>query len=158
MQSACAKLYCHLWPVRLYKSFPHYIISGVIFGKKNVKYVFWFCLQILCVASVILRRIRQYIITYIRSCRSSRNVPVILVIFSKKSSNVNFYENMSCGSRVVTCGRTDGQTDRLKDDRTDARIDIHYVAISRFSQSWKPPKQILTHVEHWINVYRYNSR
>jgi len=26
--------YCHLWPVRLYKIFPHYIIKGTIFLEK----------------------------------------------------------------------------------------------------------------------------
>ena len=28
-------LYCHLWPVRLYNNFPHYLINGTIFGKKS---------------------------------------------------------------------------------------------------------------------------
>jgi hypothetical protein len=26
-------LYCHLWPVRLYHIFPHYLINGTNFGK-----------------------------------------------------------------------------------------------------------------------------
>jgi hypothetical protein len=28
-------LYCHLWPVRLYNVFPHYLINGTIFGEKS---------------------------------------------------------------------------------------------------------------------------
>jgi len=32
-------------------------------------------------------------------------------IFRKKYSNVKFHENLSSGSRVVLCGRTDGRTD-----------------------------------------------
>ena len=34
--------YCHLWPDRLYKIFPHYLINGMIFEKKllNTKCVF----------------------------------------------------------------------------------------------------------------------
>jgi len=28
--------YCHLWPVRLYNNFPHYIINGTIFEKKKI--------------------------------------------------------------------------------------------------------------------------
>jgi len=28
-----AGLYCHLWPVRLYQVFTHYLINGTIFGK-----------------------------------------------------------------------------------------------------------------------------
>jgi hypothetical protein len=35
MQYACAVLYCHLWPVRLYHIFPHYLINCIIFGKKK---------------------------------------------------------------------------------------------------------------------------
>ena len=34
MPSACAVLYCHLWTVRLYRFFPHYLINGTIFEKK----------------------------------------------------------------------------------------------------------------------------
>jgi len=34
MQSACAVLYCHVWPLRLYSIFPHYYINGKIFGEK----------------------------------------------------------------------------------------------------------------------------
>jgi len=30
-----AVLYCHLWPASLYHIFPHYLINGTIFGKKN---------------------------------------------------------------------------------------------------------------------------
>jgi len=31
--------YCHLWPVRLYSNFPHYLIKDKIFGEKllNIK-------------------------------------------------------------------------------------------------------------------------
>jgi len=49
-------------------------------------------------------------------------VPVILVRFltkldlstdfQKKYSNIKFHENPSSGSRVMPCGRVDGQTDR----------------------------------------------
>jgi hypothetical protein len=28
--------YCHLWPVRHYYIFPHYLINGTIFGKKKL--------------------------------------------------------------------------------------------------------------------------
>jgi hypothetical protein len=34
MQSACAVLYCHLWPDQLYRDFPHYLINDTTFGKK----------------------------------------------------------------------------------------------------------------------------
>jgi hypothetical protein len=55
---------------------------------------------------------------------SSCKVPVILaqilvkLEFSRqifeKYSNIKFHENPSCGSRVIPCGRTDGQTDMTK--------------------------------------------
>ena len=51
-------LYCYLWPVRFYNTFPHYLTKGTIFEKKKLldtKCVFWFPLQILLVAIVILR-------------------------------------------------------------------------------------------------------
>jgi hypothetical protein len=42
MQSACAILYCRLWPLWHYRIFPHYLINGAIFGKKllSIKCVF----------------------------------------------------------------------------------------------------------------------
>jgi hypothetical protein len=54
MQSACAVLYCHLWPAPRHNIFPHYLINGKVFfggggGEKlsNTKYVFRFSLQLL---------------------------------------------------------------------------------------------------------------
>jgi hypothetical protein len=32
----------------------------------------------------------------------------------EKCSNIKFRENASCGSRVVPCGQTEGQTDKMK--------------------------------------------
>jgi hypothetical protein len=42
MQSACAVLYCRLWPVWLYNILPHYPINDTIFVKMflNIKCVF----------------------------------------------------------------------------------------------------------------------
>jgi len=31
----CAVLCCHLWPVWLFRIFPHYLINGTIFGRKR---------------------------------------------------------------------------------------------------------------------------
>ena len=45
MQSACAVLYCRLWPLRLYSIFPHHVINGTIYRKKkllNIKCVLIF--------------------------------------------------------------------------------------------------------------------
>jgi len=39
--------YCRLWPIRLYRIVPRYLIKGTIFGEKlvNIKCVFWFSLN-----------------------------------------------------------------------------------------------------------------
>jgi hypothetical protein len=64
MQSTCAILYCHLWPVWLYHIFPHYLITGKNFGKKllKMKCVFWFSLRLLPETFLILRSIQRDII------------------------------------------------------------------------------------------------
>ena len=75
--------YCHLWPVRLYNTFPHYLIRGRIFEKKkllNTKCVFLFHLQLLSETFLILRRTeRDMIKIYILVLCI---VPVILIPFS----------------------------------------------------------------------------
>jgi hypothetical protein len=80
-QSACAVLYCHLWPVCLYHIFAHYLVNGKIFTKtlSNTKCVFWFSLQLLSETFLILRRIKRD--DTINVHRSSCEVPVSLVRF-----------------------------------------------------------------------------
>jgi len=56
--------YCHLWPIRLYDIFPHYLINGSIFGGVggkilNSKCVFRFSLHLLPETFLILRRIQR---------------------------------------------------------------------------------------------------
>ena len=66
MQSACAELYCHLWPVRVYNIFPLYVIKGIILRGNNLLDT-EMCVQIFCTKYVgtprILRRIQRGIIT-----------------------------------------------------------------------------------------------
>ena len=45
-------LYCHLWPVRVYNIFPHYLTNDTIFGKKSYwalnvcfDFLYKFCLK-----------------------------------------------------------------------------------------------------------------
>jgi hypothetical protein len=76
----CAALYCHPWPVRLYRIFPHYLINGPIFIKKkllNVKCVFWYSLRRSSEKFLILRRSEWDII--INAHRSLCKVLVFLV-------------------------------------------------------------------------------
>jgi hypothetical protein len=65
--------YCHLRPVRLHKSFSHYLTKGKHFPKKllNMKCVFWFSLQHFFVKHLILRRterdmIKMYICLHVK--------------------------------------------------------------------------------------------
>jgi len=37
MHRAYTVLCCHLWPVRLYNSFPHYLINGKVFENKFIE-------------------------------------------------------------------------------------------------------------------------
>jgi hypothetical protein len=111
MQSACAVLYCHLWPVRLYHIFPHYLTNGTIFGKKllDIKCVFCFSLQLLSETFRILRRIQRDVLVFMYSARYSRKILMKLELsrqIFEQCSNIKFHENPSNGSQVVPCGRT----------------------------------------------------
>jgi hypothetical protein len=66
-------LYCHLWPVRLYRILPHYLINGTIFGKMllNITYVcFDFLYNFLSESLIILRRIPA---SYCRKCTRTKD-------------------------------------------------------------------------------------
>jgi len=62
----CVVLCCVvIWHVGLHHIFPHYHLTGTIFGEKNlldIKYVFWFSAQILSKTFLILKRIQRDII------------------------------------------------------------------------------------------------
>ena len=121
MQSACAVLYCHLWPVWLYHIFTHYLTNGAIFGKKllNIKCVFWFCLQLLSETFLILRRIQRNIIINVQ--RSSCKVPLLLSdfketwIFSADFRKILVYQiSWKSVQWEPSCFNADGQTDMTK--------------------------------------------
>jgi len=38
--------YCYMWPVPLYKSFPHYLINGTNFEKKNIERKFLYGIKV----------------------------------------------------------------------------------------------------------------
>ena len=86
--------YCNLWPAQLYNIFPHYLTNGMISEKKllNIKYVFWFYLQLLSVTYLILRRPEQNINknVYWSPCK----VSVITVRFKWNSNFLyRFFKN-----------------------------------------------------------------
>ena len=73
--------YCHVWPVCLYRIFPHYIMKGKI--KKKIFNIQWeFCFSVhLCLIHLhlILKITERNVITNI--CRSSCKIAIILVGF-----------------------------------------------------------------------------
>ena len=82
--------YCHLWPVRLYHIFPHYLINGAIFvgggGLLNIECVFLFSRQVSSQTFLILRKIQRDITnTHRSSCSSTQ-----WFAFDPRSVNVRF--------------------------------------------------------------------
>ena len=123
--------YCHLWPAQLYLIFPDYLIK-CDFRKKllNPKCVFWFPLQILSEAFLILRRNERDMMknVYWSLCK----VPVILVrfqwmvtfleIFSKNIEISNFTKIRPVAAELFHAdGRTDEQINGWKGGQTDER-------------------------------------
>jgi hypothetical protein len=121
MQCTCS--YSHPWPTPLYNIFPHFLINDTFFEKsyQTQNMCFDFFLQLLSETFRILRRNEQDKIKNVHW--SSCKVSFVLVQFerklnfldrfSKKFSNIKFHGNLSSGSRVVPCGRTDGQMTKL---------------------------------------------
>ena len=117
MQSACAVLYCRLWPVRLYHVFPRYFINGTIFvgGGEFTEHKIWFPLQLLSETFLILRRIHRDIVINVH--RSYCKVPASLVIFKEtwifsKDSEVRYqilWRSIQWGPSCST--RAGGRTD-----------------------------------------------
>jgi len=120
MQCACAVLYCYMWTVRLWSYFFTLSYKWHKSGKKvlNTKCVFRFCLQFL---SEILtpRRIQRDITNKLH--RSSRKIPVILVIFwwnfnflYRFFKNPQIYTFMKICSVWAELFHADRQTDLTK--------------------------------------------
>jgi hypothetical protein len=115
MQRERVVIYCNTWLVRLYL-----IISTLSHKRHNFREsywtsnVCWISLQVSSETFLILRRTERDIQN---AYQTSRKVAVILVRFLwshnflDKISITTFYENPSSGSRVVSCGPTDRQTD-----------------------------------------------
>ena len=108
-------LFCHLWLVWLYHTFPHRLRNGTIVGKKVIAYK-----MCVLIASQLLSDI-VHIIRILQVHRSSCRVPVILVRlhwyskfldrFYKNSQRWNFMKIRPMGAEL---SHADGQTDMTK--------------------------------------------
>jgi hypothetical protein len=119
-QSACAILYCHLWPVWLYHIFSTLSHKRHVFRKKVIEhkmYVLIFSTNFVWNIS----HSKKNSVRYYHKCTqvfmwSTRYSCQILMklesswqIFEKYSST-KFHENPSNGNRVIPCGQRDRQT------------------------------------------------
>jgi hypothetical protein len=118
-QVACVVSYCNLWPLRLDRTFPHYLISGSIYGKKVIGHRMCFdFLHNICVKKSHSRknsaRRYKYAFVYMQSIRCHFQILKKLKCYRQictRRSNINFREVSSSGSRVP-CGEYDGRTDK----------------------------------------------
>jgi hypothetical protein len=108
--------YCHLWPVRQYHIFPHYLKNGTNIEKKVTKHkmCFDFIYKFVLNISLSKKKSAWHIGLYVK-------YPLFWLDFSKtlikypyirKYSNVKLHENPSSGARTVPFGRADERTDR----------------------------------------------
>ena len=116
-QSACAVVYCNLWPLWLHHVFRHFLINGTVFGKEVIGHKM--CVLIFSAAFVWnISDSEKNSASCYHKCEnvftsSTRCSCQILMKFKFsghmfwKFSNIKFRENPSSGNRVVPCGQTD---------------------------------------------------
>ena len=123
--------------VRLCNIFPHYIIHGTIFEKKNIieqKICVWFSLQLFSEKFLILIRSVGYMIMNVHF--SSCKVRIILVRFQQTF-------NFLTGFRKILKNKISWkfvQWEQWCSMRAGGQTDRHKKANSRFLQFWKVPK------------------
>jgi hypothetical protein len=115
-ESACAVLYCHLWPVWLCLIIPHCLINGTIFEKRNIEHKI--CVSLFSPAffwnfSHSVKNSRYYhkcawvfLWSTCYSCQNLTKLEFSRQIF-EKSRSIRFNKNPSIESHVVSCGQTD---------------------------------------------------
>jgi hypothetical protein len=122
MQCACAVWYCLLWPVRLYRIFPHYLLNGTIFGGGGGMTEHIMCVKIFPTGSAcnIFHSTNNSARQNCKCTQTDLQVKYSLCLadfnetwiffgrFFEKLSNFKFYENPCSEGRVVLCGQTDG--------------------------------------------------
>jgi hypothetical protein len=114
-------IYCHLWPVWFYYTFPHYHLNSSfrkqIYLTQNV--FFWFCLQLVSEIFLILRIVQQdiFINVHNSSCKVIFHLSQTLVrplIFLRNFRKVLKYQvSWKSVQWEASCSiQTDGRIDR----------------------------------------------
>jgi hypothetical protein len=146
MQSACAVLYCHLWPVWLYHIFSTLSHKRHGFRKKVVGHKIWvFSLQLSSETFLILRKIQQHISVHRFSCK----VPLFLSDFNERCIFQGDFRKMLKSMKILPVGAEllhgDGQT-------------RHDKANSRFSQFCEKRWYSATWVYSKCTIVRYEMQ
>ena len=126
MHSACALLFCHLWPVRLFSTFPHYLTNGTIFRRKVIEHK----MCVLIFSTTFVRNLAHYKKNSTRYCQKctkffmsrARYVRQILLKVELSQNIIEEFSNTKSHENSASGSRADGRTDR------------HDEANSRFSQ------------------------
>ena len=128
MRSAYALIYCHMWKVRLYHIFLHYLIKGPTLGKTVCSiYIFYFLHDIYLKHFSLHEEFseiwpKMYIGLNVK-------YPLFLSVFNRtwicstdfrNTLEYNFMKSRPVGAELFHAdGRTDGRTDRQTDRQTD---------------------------------------
>ena len=123
--------YCHLWPARLYNTFPHYLINGTILGGKkllNIKCLSWFSLQLFSGTFLIVILARYYYKCTVQGLHAK--FPLLWSDFDKTwTSLIDFIKIFK-----YQISRKSVQLEPSCSVRTNGRTDRHNEFNSRFSQ------------------------
>ena len=138
--------YCHLFPVPVYNILPHYLINDTIFERKekkkllNLSCVFWFSIQLLSEAFLILRINERNMINNIwwSSCK------VGFILF-------RFYWKFKFPTDCREVPKISWKSFQLEEPncsvRTDGYTDSHDEANCRFCNFVNAPKTV------WVSSY-----
>jgi len=121
IQTACALLHSHMWPVWLCHIYSHYLINGTIIGKRVTAHkmcVLIFSTNLfLYISNSKENSATCYEYTNILMQSTHYSCQILMKFeFSRqtfeKHSNIKFHEYLFSGSWVVPCGQKDRQTRR----------------------------------------------
>jgi len=72
--------YCHLWPVRLFKMFSHYLIKGTIFEKKVTEYN-------VCILTFSINSVSKFLIPRRTERDMIKNIYIVYIVYIDLQEN-----------------------------------------------------------------------